>query len=66
MQLVNNKETSKKIKTLRSRMGWSQEKLARQMDVSLFTVQRWELQRTKPSKPYQKELNKLFKRAGMR
>jgi len=66
MQLVNTEEASKKIKILRARMGWSQEKLARQMDVSLFTVQWWELQRTKPSKPSQKELNKLFKRAGMR
>lgn len=65
MQLVNTEETSKKIKTLRTRMGWSQEKLARQIDVSLFTVQRWELKRTKPSKPAQKELKKLFKRAGI-
>ena len=53
------------IKTLRSKMDWSQEKLARQIDVSLSTVQRWELKGVKPSRLAQKELNKLFKRAGL-
>ena len=54
-----------KIKNLRNKMGWSQEDLARQIDVSLSSVQRWELYKVKPSKFAQKELTKLFKRAGM-
>ena len=31
-----------KIKALRQKRGWSQEDLAREIDVSLSTVQRWE------------------------
>ena len=31
-----------KVKELRRKKGWAQEDLARQMDVSLSTVQRWE------------------------
>ena len=54
-----------RIRELRSIMGWSREQLARQIDVSLSSVQRWELYNVKPSKPAQKELNKLFKRAGL-
>lgn len=54
-----------RLKTLRSKMGWSREALARQIDVSLSSVQRWELYNVKPSKPAQKELTKLFKKAGL-
>jgi ribosome-binding protein aMBF1 (putative translation factor) len=42
------------------KMGWSREALARHIDVSLSSVQRWEFYNVKPSKPAQKELNKLF------
>ena len=66
MQLASKEEASQKVKALRTKMGWSQEKLARQIDVSLFTVQRWEMQRVKPSKFAQKELDKLFKKAGLK
>lgn len=38
-----------KIKLYREANGWSQEVLARKLGVSLNTVQRWELRRTKPS-----------------
>ena len=58
-------QLQERIKELRTKMGWSRETLARQMDVSLSSVQRWELYNVKPSKPAQKELNKLFKRAGL-
>ena len=37
-----------KVRVLRQRMGWSQEDLAREIGVSLSTIQRWE---TKGSKP---------------
>lgn len=54
-----------KIKILRTKLGWSQEDLARHIDVSLSTVQRWELKGTRPTKLARKELEKLFKKAGM-
>ncbi|MFC1865774.1 multiprotein-bridging factor 1 family protein [Chloroflexota bacterium] len=58
-------QLQERIRTLRAKMGWSREQLARQIDVSLSSVQRWELYDVTPGKPAQKELNKLFKRAGI-
>ena len=58
-------QLQERIRELRCIMGWSREDLARQIDVSLSSVQRWELYNVKPSKFAQKELNKLFKRAGL-
>ena len=58
-------QLQERIRELRSKMGWSREALARQIDVSLSSVQRWELYNVTPSKPSQKELGKLFKRAGL-
>lgn len=43
-----------KIKYLRKLKGWTQEQLARNLGVSLNTVQRWEIGKTKPS-PLAKE-----------
>ena len=58
-------QIQKTLRELRSKMGWSREMLARQLDVSLSTVQRWELYDVKPSRLAQKELDKLFKKAGI-
>jgi len=44
-------------------MNWSQEELARNIGVSLSSVQRWELRYFKPSRLAMRELNKLFKKA---
>jgi putative transcriptional regulator len=41
--------TSKEIKALRDRLGWSQERLAQEMGVSFTTVNRWETGKCKPS-----------------
>jgi len=38
------------LKYIRKNRGWSQEKLARNLGVSLNTVQRWEMGKNKPSK----------------
>ena len=38
------------LKHLRKNNGWSQEDLARNLGVSLNTVQRWEMGKNKPSK----------------
>ena len=53
------------IKKLRSTMGWSQEDLARKVDVSLSTVQRWEGNVSVPSRLAKKQLVKLFKKAKL-
>jgi ribosome-binding protein aMBF1 (putative translation factor) len=39
-----------KVKALRERRGWSQEDLAREIDVSLSTIQRWEKKDSKPTR----------------
>ena len=52
-----------KIKNLRTTMGWTQEELARQIDVSLATIQRWEANKVVPSRLAQKELIRLFRKA---
>jgi len=54
-----------KVKELRRRKGWAQEDLAREIGVSLSTVQRWEKQRTKPVRLARRELAKLFQEAGI-
>ena len=53
------------IKKLRHELGWTQEYLARQIDVSLATVQRWEASKTHPSRLAQKQLARLFRKANM-
>ena len=53
-----------KVKELRKRMGWTQEELAREIDVSLSTVQRWERQGGAPTRLARRELAKLFQKAG--
>jgi len=58
-------QLKERIKELRNKMGWSREELARQIDVSLSSVQRWELYGVTPSKLAQRELRKMFKREGM-
>ena len=55
-----------KIKKLRTRMGWTQEELARHIDVSLATVQRWEANKVIPSRLAQKELIRLFRKAKIK
>lgn len=56
---------TEKVKALRKRRGWSQEDLAREIEVSLSTVQRWEKKGGKPSRLARRELNRLFKEAGI-
>lgn len=54
-------QLSKNIKTLRKKMNWSQEDLAREMGVSHSTIQRWEKKGGKPIRLARMELEKLFK-----
>ena len=56
---------SAKVRELRSKRGWAQEDLAREIDVSLSTVQRWEKQGAKPTRLARRELTRLFQEAGI-
>jgi len=54
-----------RLKTLRSKMGWSQEDLARQINVSLSTVQRWEARGARPTRLARQELSRIFRQTGI-
>ena len=54
-----------RVKELRRKMGWVQEDLAREIEVSLSTVQRWEKKGGKPTRLARRELKGLFKEAGI-
>ena len=56
---------AEKVKELRRRMGWGQEDMAREISVSLSTVQRWERQGGEPTRLARRELKRLFKEAGI-
>ena len=58
-------EFRQKIKSLRRKMGLTQEDLARKIDVSLSTVQRWEKRQTRPTRLARRELKSLFRAAGL-
>ena len=54
-----------KVRELRRRKGWAQEDLAREIAVSLSTVQRWEKTGGEPTRLARRELKKLFEEAGI-
>ena len=54
-----------KVKQLREKMGWAQEDLAREIDVSLSTIQRWEGKGAKPNRHSRRVLARLFEEAGI-
>ena len=58
-------EFRERVKELRKKKGWAQEDLARKIEVSLSTVQRWEGQGAKPTRLARRELARLFKEAGI-
>jgi ribosome-binding protein aMBF1 (putative translation factor) len=58
-------ELRAKVRELRQKRGWSQEDLAREIDVSLSTVQRWEGKGARPVRHARKELDRLFREAEM-
>lgn len=53
------------LKKLRKIKDWAQEDLAREVDVSLSTVQRWEGKGAKPIRHARKKLEQLFREAGL-
>ena len=59
------KELKEKVRELRKRKEWAQEDMAREMGVSLSTVQRWENRGGNPTRLARRELKKLFLEAGI-
>jgi ribosome-binding protein aMBF1 (putative translation factor) len=53
-------EFREKVRRVRQKKGWTQEDLAREVDVSLSTVQRWEGKGAKPIRHARRELERLF------
>ena len=49
----------KLLKTLRKKLGLSQEELAQKLGVSFTSVNRWENQQTKPSKLARRQIEAL-------
>ena len=54
-----------RVKELRQLMGWTQEDLAREIGISLSTIQRWEKQGSKINRLTRRELERLFRKAGV-
>jgi putative transcriptional regulator len=59
-------QLGEKIKALRKELHWSQEDLAREIGVSLSTVQRWETKGGKPIRLARMELEKLFHKMNIK
>ncbi len=59
------KQFKEKVKALRTKRGWSQEDLAREIEVSLSTIQRWEAKGANPTRLARRELKRLFREAGI-
>jgi len=54
-----------KLRDLRTKKRWTQEDLAREVNVSLSTVQRWEKKGGEPTRLARRELKRLFRRVGI-
>ena len=54
-----------KVRELRHKKGWTQEDLAREISVSLSTVQRWEKRGGEPTRLARRELQRLFRKVGI-
>jgi putative transcriptional regulator len=57
----NVERLADKLRYCRTRKGWTQEQLARNIGVSLNTVQRWESSKTRPSPLALGKLEELLK-----
>jgi DNA-binding transcriptional regulator YiaG len=56
---------SEKLKELRKKKSLTQEDMAREINVSLSTVQRWEKKGGEPTRLARRELQRLFRREGI-
>ena len=58
-------DLKEKVRALRKKKKWAQEDLAREMGVSLSTIQRWESRGGNPTRLARRELRKIFREAGI-
>lgn len=58
-------QLKEKVKEIRKKQGWTQEDLARKLEVSLSTVQRWEKQGGNPTRLARRELQRLLREVGI-
>ena len=58
-------QLKEKVKEIRKKQGWTQEDLARKLEVSLSTVQRWEKQGGTPTRLARRELQSLLREVGI-
>ncbi len=65
MPVASMERLSEKLKELRRKKGWTQEDTAREINVSLSTVQRWEKKGGEPTRLARRELQRLFRREGI-
>ena len=56
-------QLKERVKALRQKMDWSQEDLAREIGVSLSTVQRWERKGGKPIRLARMKLERLLQKS---
>jgi DNA-binding transcriptional regulator YiaG len=54
------------IKSIRLRLGFTQEDLARNLGLALSTVSKWEQGVTSPSRLAREKLEKLLKKGGIK
>jgi len=59
------KKLEEKVRELRRRKKLTQEDMAREMGVSLSTVQRWESKGCQPIRLARRELRRLLQEAGI-
>ena len=52
--------TSEQLKALRTKLGYSQQKMARELDVNIRTFQRWEYGERKISKFVESHIERVF------
>ena len=58
-KIMSNHE---KLRAIRKRKGWSQERLARELGVSFQTIHRWETGKFEPSPLAQEKIDRLLER----
>ncbi len=51
-----------KLRAIRKRKGWSQERLARELGVSFQTIHRWETGKFEPSQLAQEKIDRLIEK----
>jgi DNA-binding transcriptional regulator YiaG len=54
------------IRRLRTKLGWTQEMLARELNVSLATVNRWENGKFRPSRLARDKIDQLYQKNRMK